>query len=62
MEEKQHINYIHMQKAKENDYNDAVDDTGNGGWRTYRYRNYSDWKDDGGETVNGQSVSSVKSQ
>ncbi len=49
-------------KAKENDYNDAVDDTGNGGWRTYRYRNYSDWKDDGGETVNGQSVSSVKSQ
>ncbi len=43
-----------------NDYNDAVDDTGNGGWRTYRYRNYSDWKDDGGETVNGQSVSSVK--
>ena len=46
--------------ANANDYNGAVDDTGNGGWRTYRYRNYSDWKDDGGETVNGQSVSSVK--
>ena len=46
--------------ANTNDYNGAVDDTGNGGWRTYRYRNYSDWKDDGGETVNGQSVSSVK--
>ena len=46
--------------ANANDYNGAVDDTGNGKWRTYRYRNYSDWKDDGGETVNGQSVSSVK--
>ena len=46
--------------ANANDYNDAVDDTGNGGWRTYRYRNYSDWKDDGGETVNGQRVSAAK--
>ena len=46
--------------VKENDYDSSKGDTGNGGWRTYRYRNYSDWKDDGGETVNGQSVSSVK--
>ena len=46
--------------VKENDYDSSKDDTGNGGWRTYCYRNYSDWKDDGGETVNGQSVSSIK--
>ena len=47
-------------KENESDYSSTLTDNESGGWRTYRYRNYSDWKDDGGETVNGQSVSSVK--
>ena len=32
----------------ENDTVATTEDTGNGYWKTYRYRNYSDWTDNGG--------------
>ena len=47
-------------KENESDYSSILTDNESGGWRTFRYRSYNDWKDDGGETVNGQRVSSIK--
>ena len=36
-------------KAAEDDTKESVSDIGNENWRTYLYRNYTDWTDEGGD-------------
>ena len=38
-------------KANVNDLSGSTEDEGNGKWRTYYYRNYSDWQDNGGDST-----------
>ena len=46
--------------ANVNDLGESTADTGNGGWKTYYYRNYSDWQDNAGEaTVTSAKANSV---
>ena len=46
--------------ANVNDLGGSTADTGNGGWKTYYYRNYSDWQDNAGEaTVTSAKANSV---
>ena len=42
--------------VKENDTEESVSDTGNGMWRTYLYRNYTDWSDEENRTEKEASV------
>ena len=46
--------------ANVDDLGGSTADTGNGGWKTYYYRNYSDWQDNAGEaTVTSAKANSV---